>query len=116
MFSSIKDIFKSSSEILVTYNEIQSDRESYKQLYEKLNNKPFQLYLPLKYFNTIDGYEYRVLVCYLYDKEINCINDTKPVYMKESDFVYLIQQICPYSFTITIKNKHSITINQLFIR
>jgi hypothetical protein len=81
-----------------------------------LNKKSPELYLPLTYFDTIDGYEYRVLVCYLYDKENKCINKKKPVYMKQSDFCKLIKEICPYSFTITVRGKDCITINQLFIK
>lgn len=115
MFLSIKEFFENPIKTTVTLDIVVNDRESYKQFYELLYKNTCQIYLELKYFETIDSYEYKVFLCYLYDKEKQCIDNKKPIYITQEDFCNLIIKICPYSFII-IKQKNSVSINKLFIR
>ncbi len=115
MFSSIKQFFEDPVKTTVTLDMVVNDIESYKQFYELLYNNTCQICSDLKYFDTNHSYEYKVFLCHLYDKEKECIDNKKPIYITQEDFCNLIIKICPYPFTIT-KQKNSVSINKLFIR
>lgn len=116
MFSSIKQIFESPIKTTVTLDMVVNDKESYKQFYDVFNKNTCEICFGLEYFETInDSYKYNVFLCYLYDKEKQCVDNKKPIYITQQDFCNLIIKICPYSFTIT-KQKNGICVNKLYIK
>lgn len=117
MFSSIKQFFKSptvTTVTTVTIDMVLNDRESYKEFYELFNKNSVQVSCYLYYFKTTDSYEYKVLLCRLYDKEKQCIDKTKTIYITVEDFCNLIIKMCPYQFVIVHRQKHSISVNRVY--